>query len=177
MKETKLNNWGLNVKDLHHWLENDLKANQDTLLSAANKDLIKKRLQTFISTHQEQIPPAIKLMLTLNTSQLPSPPTSLVELAPICTKRKSSEPLDVVLKRQRNTDSARRSRQRKAMRVEALENRIQELTTENNALNVKVAVLESKIGHISEREQRNKQRVLELEAQLAAVHQRLLSNV
>ncbi|KAI9257899.1 hypothetical protein BY458DRAFT_518467 [Sporodiniella umbellata] len=162
MNETKTTNWGLNTKDLNHWLENDLKT----------KDTLKEQLQALIAS--QQIPEALKSVLTMP----PSPPASLVELAPIQCKRKAdSEPLEVVLKRQRNTDSARRSRQRKAQRIETLESRVQELKSENNALSVKVAVLESKVEHITEREQTNRSRVQELEAQLAAVHRQLLSNV
>ncbi|GAN00863.1 hypothetical protein MAM1_0003d00288 [Mucor ambiguus] len=83
-------------------------------------------------------------------------------------------PVDQVVKRQRNTDAARRSRLRKAIKMETLEKRVDVLKTDNERLRVKVAVLETEVTHASEKEQRNRQRVLELEAQLAIAHKQLV---
>ncbi|KAL9559950.1 hypothetical protein MBANPS3_000170 [Mucor bainieri] len=77
-----------------------------------------------------------------------------------------------VIKKKR--DAARRSRLRKAIKMETLENRVDVLKTDNERLRVKVAVLETEVTHASEKEQRNRQRVLELEAQLAIAHKQLV---
>ncbi|OBZ90579.1 hypothetical protein A0J61_01364 [Choanephora cucurbitarum] len=79
------------------------------------------------------------------------------------------------LKRQRNTDAARRSRERKAIKMATLETQVDGLKKENGRLRVKVAVLESEVNYAVEKEKLNRQRVLELEAQLANAHQRLVT--
>lgn len=90
-------------------------------------------------------------------------------------KRGNNRPAaDMVVKRQRNTDAARRSRLRKAIRMETLEKRVDVLKTDNERLRVTVAVLETEVTHATEKEQRNRQRVLELEAQLAIAHKQLV---
>lgn len=83
-------------------------------------------------------------------------------------------PVDLIVKRQRNTDAARRSRLRKAIKMETLEKQVETLKTDNERLRVRVAVLESEVCHATEKEQRNRQRVLELEAQLANAHKQLV---
>ncbi|KAG2234424.1 hypothetical protein BDF21DRAFT_411455 [Thamnidium elegans] len=83
-------------------------------------------------------------------------------------------PVDIVTKRQRNTDAARRSRLRKANKMETLEHKVDVLQKDNNRLRVKVAVLENDICHATEKDQRNRLRVLELEAQLALAHRQLV---
>ncbi|KAG0739192.1 hypothetical protein G6F57_005719 [Rhizopus arrhizus] len=172
MNRDKLTCWGLNANDLNDWLENDLR--ETKLLQRGSivdedrqyKEQIKERIQSILSSgdnHDKNKLSAIKLLLSLKSTQQPT-----------SRKRPIDEPMEVILKRQRNTDAARRSRLRKTLRMESLENRVQELNKENEQLRVKVAVLESKVNHISEKESRNRQRVLELEAQLASVHQQLL---
>ncbi|CAO3609559.1 unnamed protein product [Mucor fragilis] len=96
--------------------------------------------------------------------------------APVIKKKRGNNrpPVDLVIKRQRNTDAARRSRLRKATKMETLEKRVDVLKTDNERLRVKVAVLETEVTHATEKEQRNRQRVLELEAQLAIAHNQLV---
>ncbi|CAO3685326.1 unnamed protein product [Rhizopus stolonifer] len=97
-------------------------------------------------------------------------------------KRERSESLDptlshedlIVLKRQRNTDAARRSRQRKAMRMDALEKKVSELETANERLRLRAAIAESEKANIQAKEKRSKVRILELEQQLADAHRILL---
>lgn len=92
-------------------------------------------------------------------------------------KRKGNHrpPVDENIKRQRNTDAARRSRLKKAIKMESLEKKVGELKTDNDRLRVRVAVLETEVGHVTEKEKRNRQRVLELEAQLANAHKKLVN--
>lgn len=87
---------------------------------------------------------------------------------------KNSTPVDIITKRQRNTDAARRSRLRKANKMETLEHKVDVLQKDNNRLRVKVAVLENDICHATEKDRRNRLRVLELEAQLALAHTQLV---
>ncbi|CAO3652698.1 unnamed protein product [Mucor hiemalis] len=86
----------------------------------------------------------------------------------------SRPPVNETVKRQRNTDAARRSRLKKAVKMESLEKKVDELKTDNDRLRVRVAVLETEVGHVTEKEKRNRQRVLELEAQLANAHKKLV---
>ncbi|KAG2233778.1 hypothetical protein INT48_002264 [Thamnidium elegans] len=94
-------------------------------------------------------------------------------------KRERSESIDdtqdlVVLKRQRNTDAARRSRQRKAQKMDTLEKRVLDLETDNERLKLRAAVAESERANIEAKEKRSRVRILELERQLADTHKALL---
>ncbi|KAI9347880.1 hypothetical protein BD770DRAFT_395504 [Pilaira anomala] len=94
-------------------------------------------------------------------------------------KRERSESIDdtqdmVVLKRQRNTDAARRSRQRKAQKMDSLERRVLELENDNERLKLRAAVAESERANIEAKEKRSRVRILELERQLADTHKALL---
>ncbi|KAI8800170.1 hypothetical protein BJ742DRAFT_842795 [Cladochytrium replicatum] len=77
---------------------------------------------------------------------------------------------EVVRKRQRNTEAARRSRQRKVMKMTSLEQRVKELQGENSRLGLRLAVLESeRIGWVA-KEAELAGKVRRLEAQLAEAH-------
>lgn len=94
-------------------------------------------------------------------------------------KRERSESIDdtqdlVVLKRQRNTDAARRSRQRKAQKMDTLEKRVLDLEVDNERLRLRTAVAESERANIEAKEKRSRVRILELERQLADTHKALL---
>ncbi|KAI8886636.1 hypothetical protein K501DRAFT_57870 [Backusella circina FSU 941] len=87
----------------------------------------------------------------------------------------SQDPQDMIaLKRQRNTDAARRSRQRKAVKMESLEKQVQDLESSNDRLRLRAAVAESECANIHAKEKRSKVRILELETQLAEAHKALL---
>ncbi|KAI8641352.1 hypothetical protein BD408DRAFT_212449 [Parasitella parasitica] len=131
--------------------------------SAKEKQHSKKRLYA-------TPPPPSPVLSTISNSDISNSGSNVAK-----KKRGSSRsPVDVIVKRQRNTDAARRSRQRKAVKMETLENRVNLLKVDNERLRVKVAVLEIEVNHATEKEQRNRQRVLELEAQLAVAHKRLV---
>lgn len=94
-------------------------------------------------------------------------------------KRERSESIDntqdlVALKRQRNTDAARRSRQRKAQKMDSLEKRVMDLEAENERLRLRAAVAESERANVEAKEKRSRVRILELERQLADTHKALL---
>ncbi|KAI7885987.1 hypothetical protein K492DRAFT_178722 [Lichtheimia hyalospora FSU 10163] len=81
---------------------------------------------------------------------------------------------DIALKRQRNTDAARRSRLRKVQKMEGLEQRVKELQTLNEQLQLKVAVLESERDAAKRKQDKYEKRVHELETQLAEAHEALV---
>ena len=96
-------------------------------------------------------------------------------------KRKSDEaseynmsPADeAAIKRQKNTDAARRSRLRKAMKMDGLEKRVSELEKTNTTLLLRAAVLESEKSSLLAKETSYEQRIKALEAQLAQAHHSL----
>ncbi|KAF9352664.1 hypothetical protein BGX26_009563 [Mortierella sp. AD094] len=82
---------------------------------------------------------------------------------------------EVVAKRAKNTDAARRSRLKKLVRLETLETKVGELEATNNRLNMKVAILETeKNGHLV-KEAEQSARIAQLEAKLAEAHALLTS--
>ncbi|KAI7876870.1 hypothetical protein K492DRAFT_172251 [Lichtheimia hyalospora FSU 10163] len=97
-----------------------------------------------------------------------------------CIKRKSSSSFDsseesdeVVRKRQRNTDAARRSRMKKMLKMEALESRVNELENDNARLTTRVAVLESEKNGLETKDSDLQERIKALEEQLAEAHKAL----
>ncbi|KAF9179049.1 hypothetical protein BGZ51_007278 [Haplosporangium sp. Z 767] len=77
---------------------------------------------------------------------------------------------EVLAKRAKNTDAARRSRLKKVMRLETLETKVAELEAANAGLTMKVAVLETeKNAHLA-KEAEQSARIAQLEAKLAEAH-------
>jgi predicted XRE-type DNA-binding protein len=100
-------------------------------------------------------------------------PVTKASLSSLSKKRASSpedESEEVILKRAKNTDAARRSRLKKLLRLESLENKVSDLESTNNRLTMKVAILETeKNGHLV-REAEQSARIAQLEAKLAEAH-------
>ncbi|KAG1049430.1 hypothetical protein G6F43_008245 [Rhizopus delemar] len=95
----------------------------------------------------------------------PNPPT---------VKRKGIEAGDeVAVKRQKNTDAARRSRMKKVLKMEQLEEQVKALASENARLTTRVAVLESEKGTLVFKEQSLEDRIRVLESQLSEAHRAL----
>ncbi|KAG2173432.1 hypothetical protein INT44_008784 [Umbelopsis vinacea] len=90
------------------------------------------------------------------------------------SKRDGSSTKDIVTKRQRNTDAARRSRLRKALKLQSLENEVSELKAENITLAGQVSSLEARQAEFASREQTLKTRIQELESQLQGAQARLI---
>ncbi|KAI9300361.1 hypothetical protein BJ944DRAFT_170950 [Cunninghamella echinulata] len=80
---------------------------------------------------------------------------------------------DIALKRQKNTDAARRSRLKKLMKMESLEKRVVELETDNSKLTTRIAVLESEKSGLESKDKNLEERIRTLEAQLAEAHKAL----
>ncbi len=94
---------------------------------------------------------------------------------PVTPKRKASheDGDEMAMKRQKNTDAARRSRLKKILKMENLEKQVKELTFENSRLTTRVAVLESEKGTLSLKEQSLEDRIRVLESQLSEAHRAL----
>ncbi|KAI8617939.1 hypothetical protein BC830DRAFT_1079565 [Chytriomyces sp. MP71] len=124
---------------------------------------------------------------------MPSPTFSITattaspEFAPLPTdivaqtkKRVATSPAAEVaplVKRAKNTEAARKSRARKAAKIDSLEHRVDVMEAEKEALDVKVAVLESEAASFAAREAELKRRVAMLESQLAESHRALVSSL
>ncbi|KAL0080306.1 hypothetical protein J3Q64DRAFT_1759429 [Phycomyces blakesleeanus] len=83
---------------------------------------------------------------------------------------------DIAVKRQKNTDAARRSRLKKLKRMECLEERVSELETDNTRLTTRIAVLESEKSGLESKDRGLEERVRILEQQLAEAHRALTNN-
>jgi hypothetical protein len=84
---------------------------------------------------------------------------------------------DAAVKRQKNTDAARRSRLRKVQKMETLEVRVSELEKINAGLLMRVAVLDSEKTNLKAKESSYENRIKVLEEQLAEAHKALSSRV
>ncbi|KAI8889306.1 hypothetical protein K501DRAFT_239194 [Backusella circina FSU 941] len=80
---------------------------------------------------------------------------------------------ELMLKRQKNTDAARRSRMKKLVKMESLEQRVSDLEAENNQLNTRIAVLESEKSNLESKDKSLEERIRTLEAQLTEAHRAL----
>ncbi|KAJ3040498.1 hypothetical protein HDV00_010807 [Rhizophlyctis rosea] len=94
-------------------------------------------------------------------------------------KRKSGEELDEELanKRRRNTEAARRSRERKQQKVATLEDQVRKLETDNQTLSFRIAVMDNERAQWDAREQELRERCAMLEGQLRDAHKALLKRV
>lgn len=80
---------------------------------------------------------------------------------------------EIALKRQKNTDAARRSRLKKLVKMEQLEKRVSELESDNHSLTTRIAVLESEKAGLESKDVSLEDRIRVLEAQLAEAHKAL----
>ncbi|KAJ1677102.1 hypothetical protein EV182_006868 [Spiromyces aspiralis] len=104
-------------------------------------------------------------LLSTSSTASAEPPKKTVQESPK-TSDNSIDPN--AIKRQKNTDAARRSRMRKILRIETLENRVTELETENISLNTKIGIIESEKLSLQQRESELTDHIRQLEKQLAA---------
>lgn len=84
---------------------------------------------------------------------------------------------EIALKRQKNTDAARRSRLKKMLKMETLEKRVADLESENQTLTTRVAVLESEKSGLESKDQSLEERIRALEDQLAEAHRALTQSI
>ncbi|KAI8364715.1 uncharacterized protein BYT42DRAFT_590136 [Radiomyces spectabilis] len=90
-------------------------------------------------------------------------------------KPEDKEENDIALKRKKNTDAARRSRLKKLIKMQSLEQRVAELEGENSQLTTRVAVLESEKSGLESKDNGLTERIRNLETQLAEAHKALTS--
>ncbi|KAI9480488.1 MAG: hypothetical protein EXX96DRAFT_594730 [Benjaminiella poitrasii] len=118
------------------------------------------------------VSPAVKSATTPTFSTRRSTTTST-------TKKRALEDIDptddAAVKRQKNTDAARRSRLRKMQKMEALETRVSDLEKLNAGLLMRVAVLDSEKTNLKAKESSYESRIKCLEEQLAEAHKALSS--
>jgi len=82
---------------------------------------------------------------------------------------KNNEPisLELALKRQKNTEAARRSRMRKVLKMETLENHVKRLEADNKNLSIRLAMLESNRMEWETKEKKLLDKIKDLEEELA----------
>ncbi|KAG0081351.1 hypothetical protein BGZ93_002724 [Podila epicladia] len=104
-------------------------------------------------------------------------PASVAPMAPAGKKKSKKRTLtpeekmeEVVAKRAKNTDAARRSRLKKLIRLEGLEAKVSDLETANSDLSMKIAILETEKSGFVSKEAEQMARIEQLEAQLAEAH-------
>ncbi|KAJ1971001.1 hypothetical protein H4R34_005881 [Dimargaris verticillata] len=146
----------------------------DSLLSPkpANQDEVRRKRQNeFLSSLPPEI--ALKRRRMAPSKKGKLTPTALAAQTKESTpEAQSDDQVDpVALKRQKNTDAARRSRMRKMLRIETLETRVVELETENTSLQTKVSYLEAEKESSRATEANLLEKIRALENQLLCAHQ------
>ncbi|KAI7820116.1 hypothetical protein BC939DRAFT_239174 [Gamsiella multidivaricata] len=84
-----------------------------------------------------------------------------------------SEMDEVALKRAKNTDAARRSRHKKLVKMEGLEQRVAELEVENSMFEAKLNEVELERSLLADKDQMQQARIQELEKMLASLREKL----
>ncbi|KAF9313694.1 hypothetical protein BG003_004909 [Podila horticola] len=77
---------------------------------------------------------------------------------------------EVLAKRAKNTDAARRSRLKKLVKLETLEVKVHELEATNNRLNMRIAVLETEKNNFLIKDAEQAARIAQLEAKVVEAH-------
>ncbi|KAI9255308.1 hypothetical protein BY458DRAFT_520407 [Sporodiniella umbellata] len=104
--------------------------------------------------------------------------TPIFSATPRPSKKRAfaDDPIDeAALKRQKNTDAARRSRLRKVQKMDCLEQKVADLEKLNASLLMRVAVLDSEKTNLKAKEASYENRIKVLESQLAEAHKALSS--
>ncbi|KAG0018102.1 hypothetical protein BGZ81_010393 [Podila clonocystis] len=126
--------------------------------------------------------PSVLSSVTPSPSPLASPVVSSVAapkiVSPATTttsnkKRAASvedESEEVLAKRAKNTDAARRSRLKKLVKLETLEVKVHELEATNNRLNMRIAVLETEKNNFLIKDAEQAARIAQLEAKVVEAH-------
>ncbi|KAG0018413.1 hypothetical protein BGZ81_010253, partial [Podila clonocystis] len=87
--------------------------------------------------------------------------------------RDISEMDEVSLKRAKNTDAARRSRRKKLIKMESLEQRVAELEVENSMFETKLNEVELERSLLADKDQMQQARIQELEAILSSLREKM----
>ncbi|KAF9950691.1 hypothetical protein BGZ72_007682 [Mortierella alpina] len=125
--------------------------------------------------------PAVSRSVSVSASpsRSPSPESSPAPVKVKGSKKRKLTPEEeaeeIVAKRAKNTDAARRSRMKKLIKLEGLEAKVSDLESANNALNMKIAILETEKNGFVTKDAEQTARIAQLEAQLAEAHAALTS--
>ncbi|TPX65315.1 hypothetical protein SpCBS45565_g05301 [Spizellomyces sp. 'palustris'] len=101
--------------------------------------------------------------------------SAMARLAEGATKAMEELEDELALKRRRNTEAARRSRERKAVRLSTLENQVAQLEALNSSMSLKLAVVEKERAIFAAREAELNRRIASLEASLREAHDALMA--
>ncbi|KAG0281923.1 hypothetical protein BGZ95_006430 [Linnemannia exigua] len=132
---------------------------------------------------EAQFSPSPSVVSTPAVSREVSEAPEVAVAAPAAPKPKSKkrrltpeeEAAEVVAKRAKNTDAARRSRLKKLIKLEGLEAKAFDLESANSDLNMRIAILETEKSAFLAKEAEQAARIAQLEAQLAEAHASLTS--
>lgn len=128
----------------------------------------------------ESLPAALAALAAVAAPTEMSPAVTSASTPTFSTKTKKrvieEDPSDdAAVKRQKNTDAARRSRLRKVQKMETLETRVSDLEKVNAGLLMRVAVLDSEKTNLKAKESSFENRIKVLEEQLSEAHKALSS--
>ncbi|KAI7905374.1 uncharacterized protein BX663DRAFT_499511 [Cokeromyces recurvatus] len=151
-----------------------------------NKNAVAPTLPLFPDiAHKQQSP--VKKSTTNLPRLAPRPTTPLMNTATALPSRQCAsnnkrkltstvtmDPDEIALKRQKNTDAARRSRLKKLMKMEQLEKHVSELEADNQKLITRIAVLESEKAGLQSKDNSLEERIKVLEGQLSEAHRALM---
>ncbi|KAF9198774.1 hypothetical protein BGZ49_000300 [Haplosporangium sp. Z 27] len=135
---------------------------------------------SILSSTQTSLPggssPAVKAMTyksTYRSASLVKRSREIEDIPSVLDGKDLSEMDEVALKRAKNTDAARRSRYKKMVRMEGLEQRVAELEVENSMFETKLNEVELERSLLADKDQMQQARIQELEALLASVREKL----
>ncbi|KAG0311781.1 hypothetical protein BGZ99_009895 [Dissophora globulifera] len=104
----------------------------------------------------------------------PTPSPSNVARTGQMSKRSHSpeteQPEEILAKRAKNTDAARRSRLKKLVKLDGLQTKVTELTEINQRLNTRVAILETEKNGFLIKEAEQNARIAQLETKIVEAH-------
>ncbi|KAG0370958.1 hypothetical protein BGX24_001878 [Mortierella sp. AD032] len=127
------------------------------------------------ANHATTILPSVSAPVAAASFVVPKiEPVEQTYLLSAANNKRAASPVDeteeVVAKRAKNTDAARRSRLKKLVKLEGLEAKVSDLEADRTRLTMRVAVLETeKTSHLV-REAEQNARIAQLEAKLAEAH-------
>ncbi|KAH7039378.1 hypothetical protein BKA57DRAFT_509325 [Linnemannia elongata] len=120
-------------------------------------------------SREVSVAPEVAVVIAAPAPAAPKPKSKKRRLTP------EEEAAEVVAKRAKNTDAARRSRLKKLIKLEGLEAKVFDLESANSDLNMRIAILETEKSGFLAKEAEQAARIAQLEAQLAEAHAALSS--
>ncbi|KAF9296619.1 hypothetical protein BGZ88_012263 [Linnemannia elongata] len=120
-------------------------------------------------SREVSVAPEVAAVIAAPAPAAPKPKSKKRRLTP------EEEAAEVVAKRAKNTDAARRSRLKKLIKLEGLEAKVFDLESANSDLNMRIAILETEKSGFLAKEAEQAARIAQLEAQLAEAHAALSS--